>query len=158
VLNFLCQGDIPVKNPRLPVDSPKKTTDTWKNRNISSSKKIKRKMRKNQGASHTSDTTGRNIPGCKVGPRCKCKRNKSWSLLRGGKPQIFINYWNLGDFNIENVYLFSCVKATRPKQVYPKKRSKSESSRRSSTFSYHAKVEGSDIRFAQKRLCHFTLQ
>jgi hypothetical protein len=32
MLNFLCQGDVPVKNPMLPIDYPKKTTGRWKNR------------------------------------------------------------------------------------------------------------------------------
>jgi hypothetical protein len=35
---------------QLPIDSPKKITGKWKNRNICSSKKMERKMRRNQGA------------------------------------------------------------------------------------------------------------
>jgi hypothetical protein len=61
-------GDVPVKSPTLPIDSPKKIIGRWKNRNISSSKKMKRKMRRNQGAPYASDTTGRNISGIEVGP------------------------------------------------------------------------------------------
>jgi hypothetical protein len=60
-----------------------KTTGRWKNGNISSSKKTKRKMRRNQGASYVSDTTGRNMPGRELGLPRKCKRNKCWSLLQG---------------------------------------------------------------------------
>jgi hypothetical protein len=136
MLNFLCLGDVPAKNPRLPMDSPKKKT-----RNIYSSNKMKSKMKRNRSAPYVSGTTGRNIPGCEVGPPCKCKRNKRWSLLYGGELHTFNNFWNLRDFNIQNAFLLSCIKATRPKWVYPKKRSKSESSRRNSTFSYHVKVE-----------------
>jgi hypothetical protein len=84
----------------------------------------------------------RNIPRCEVGLLCKCKRNKCWSLLQGRKLHIFNNFWNLGDFNIQNAYLLSCIKATRPKQVCPKESSKYDSCRKSSTFSYHVKVEG----------------
>jgi hypothetical protein len=66
------------------IDSPKKTTGRWKNRNISSSKKMKRKMRRNQGAPYASDTTGRNIPG-----------RKCQSLTK--ELHISNNFWNLWD-------------------------------------------------------------
>jgi hypothetical protein len=150
MLNFLCLGDVPAKNPRLPIDSSKETTGRWKNRNVSSSKKMKR----NRSAPYVSDTTGRNISGCEVGPPCKCKRNKCWSLLHG-ELHTFNIIWNLRDFNIQNAYAFSCIKATRPKWVYSKKISKSESSRRNSTFSYHVKVEGSDIMICKEEFMSF---
>jgi hypothetical protein len=137
---------MPVKNTKPPVNSPLKTTGMWKIRNISSSKRLKRKMRRNQGASYVSDTTGRNIPGCEVGPPCKCKRSKHSSLLQGRELNIFKNLWNLWDFNLQNRYLFSCIKVTRPKQAYLKNRSKSDSCRRSSMFLYRVKVEESDIK------------
>jgi hypothetical protein len=38
---------VPVKSTRPPKDSPKKTTGRWKNRNISSSERMKRKIRRN---------------------------------------------------------------------------------------------------------------
>jgi hypothetical protein len=47
-------------------------------------------MRRSQGASYASDTTGRNIPGRKVGPLCKCKRNKCWPLLQARVLHILI--------------------------------------------------------------------
>jgi hypothetical protein len=47
---FFMSGVCSVKNPGLPIESPKNTTGRWKNRNVSSSKKMKRKMRRNQGA------------------------------------------------------------------------------------------------------------
>jgi hypothetical protein len=113
---FLCLGDVLAKNPRLPIDSPNKTT-----RKIYSSKKMKSKVKRNQSAPYVSGTTGRNIPGCEVGPPCKCKRNKCWSLLHGGDLHTFNNFWNLRDFNIQNAYVFSCIKATGSKRVYLKK-------------------------------------
>jgi hypothetical protein len=112
-------------------------------------------MKRNQSAPYVSDTTGRNIPGCEVGPPCKCKRYKCWSLLHGGELHTFNNFWNLRDFNIQNAYLFSCIKATRPKQVYLKKRSKSVSSRRNIMFSYPVKVERSDITICKEEFMSF---
>jgi hypothetical protein len=65
-----------------------------------------------------SDTTRTNIPGREVGLPCKCKRKKCCSLLQGRELNGFCN---LGDFNIQNAYIFSFIKATRPNRAYPKK-------------------------------------
>jgi hypothetical protein len=113
----MSEGRFSKKIPGLPIEFPKKTTCRWKNGNISSSKKMKRKMRRHQCVPYASDTTG---------PPCKCYRNKCWSLLQGGELHILITsgiYW---DLNIQNAYLFPCIKATRLIRVYTKKISKYE--------------------------------
>jgi hypothetical protein len=81
-------------------------------------------MRRNQGARYASDTTGRNIPGREVGPHCKCKKNKCWSLLQGGELHIFNNLWNLGDFNIQNAYQFFCVLRQQGLNGYTRRKDK----------------------------------
>jgi hypothetical protein len=139
---------VPVKNTRPPIDFPKKATGRLKNRNIFSSMRMKR----NQGAPYVSDTTGKSVPGHEVGSSCKSKRSKYWSLLTRKRTRYFNNFWYLGDFNIQKAYLFSCIKATRPKRAYPRKRSKSDSYR-SKMFSYHVKVEEVILIFIKKSLC-----
>jgi hypothetical protein len=69
---------------------------------------MKRKMRRNQGASYASDTTGRNIPGRKVGPLCKCKRNKCWPLLQGRVLHTLTTsgIYGISTFKMHRLYIF----------------------------------------------------
>jgi hypothetical protein len=96
---------VPVKSTRPPKDSPKKTTGRWKNRNISSSKRMKRKIRRNHSAPYVSDTRRRNILGREVGPPYKCERSRCQSLLQGRELNIFNNFRNLGNINIQSACL-----------------------------------------------------
>ncbi|XP_069670816.1 uncharacterized protein [Periplaneta americana] len=121
--------------------------ERWRRKNPESSKRRKRKIRRNLGQWYTSDTTNELVSGRTVGPPCTCKRNCR-SQLQGTEESIFNSFWNLKEYDIQNQYLFSCLRGVPKKRSYPKKTKKQSSSRRLSV-TYHVKVNSVDIQICK---------
>ncbi|XP_069670818.1 uncharacterized protein [Periplaneta americana] len=100
-----------------------------------------------EGQWYTSDTTNELVSGRTVGPPCTCKRNCR-SQLQGTEESIFNSFWNLKEYDIQNQYLFSCLRGVPKKRSYPKKTKKQSSSRRLSV-TYHVKVNSVDIQICK---------
>lgn len=126
-----------MKNPRK----------RWRKRSPSSHKKSKRKRRRNEGREYFSDFSKKKICGRVLGPSCTCKENCR-SKLNNKEVEIFNKFWDLGSFDIQNAYLFGCIKINTKKRCYPKKTKRQISSRKF-TASYTVKVNGMDVRICK---------
>lgn len=82
-----------------------------------------------------------------MGLPCKCRKNCR-SLLLGKEYQIFNAFWDLGDYDKQNLYLFSQMKAVPKKRTYPKKVKREVSSRKIS-IQYFVKVDGIDVKICK---------
>ncbi|PSN41196.1 hypothetical protein C0J52_04183 [Blattella germanica] len=79
-----------------------------------------------------------------MGPPCHCKANCR-ELINGKEALIFHAFWDMGDYNAQNAYLFGCIKAQATKRRYPKKRTHPDDSRRSFSYMYQVKVDGVEV-------------
>ena len=89
--------------------------------NLNRRLKNKRKIKRNLGHSYKS-FRGREVEVRELGQPCKC-RKKCRQLLLGEENDIFNSFWNLGDYNGQNIYLFSLMKAV-PKKEHIRKSAK----------------------------------
>ncbi|KAL1516393.1 hypothetical protein ABEB36_000312 [Hypothenemus hampei] len=95
---------------RLPESSPPKSgKKRWKQRTPSSYQRNKRKRRRNEGREYFSEFSKKNINVRIIGPPCSCK--KECKLKVADKEQeIFNNFWDLSSYDLQNMYLFGCIK------------------------------------------------
>lgn len=91
-------------------------------------------MKKNLGFSFTN-VKGIQIDGRSLGAACGCKR-KCRSLLMNNEQKIFNEFWNLGNKNAQDQYLFNLIKSVPILRRY-KTKTKKEISSRLSSFNYH---------------------
>nr|CAH7762462.1 unnamed protein product [Callosobruchus chinensis] len=63
------------------------------------------------------------------------------TLLQGMENKIFNEFWDAGDYNKQNVYIYHSMEELPKKRPYPKKTKKTESSG-NSTFNYFVKLAG----------------
>ena len=109
------------------LPSPEKNgASRWRQTNLNRRLKNKRKIKRNLGHSYKS-LRGREVEARELGQPCKC-RKKCRQLLLGKENDIFNSFWNLGDYNGQNIYLFSLMKAVPKKRTYKKKCKKEVSS------------------------------
>lgn len=70
-------------------------------------------------------------------------------MLRGTEKEIFDEFWNIGDYDKQNAYLYHNIKRLPKKRSYLKKTKKNVSSRNFS-FNYFVKVNGFDVKICKK--------
>lgn len=119
----------------------------WRKVNIIHRKKYKSVMKRNLGHSYIS-SRGKNIDARVFGAPCSCKK-RCRTKLNGTEKSIFDSFWNLGNYEKQNTYLFGSVKSIPKKRSYKKKTKRQESSRKV-TFIYTVKVNGVDTEICKK--------
>lgn len=83
-----------------------------------------------------------------MGPPCSCKRHCR-TLLKGTEQATFAAFWDFGDYEKQNIYLFSTMKMIKKKRSYKKKQRRQESARKF-TFEYLVKVDGMEIKICKQ--------
>lgn len=96
-----------------------------------------------KGEEYTSDATKKKVVAREMGPPCPCRR-KCMTKIGEAASKIFHGFWDIGNFDAQNNYIFSCISTAPPKRSYPKKRKKEQSSRKI-TATYSVKVQGEVI-------------
>lgn len=125
--------------------SPEPRTPTrWKSRNDQSYEREKRKRRRNSGKEYTSKKTRKTIEPREIGPPCLCK-NKCRKKLGNTYETVFTKFWDLGSFDLQNSYLFGCIRLEPKKRSYKQKQKRQES-RRKFTAQYMVNVNGEDVK------------
>lgn len=99
--------------------SPQKQKSKWRVNNRSLWKRNKNKSRRNAGKKY-ANARGHTVEGRTIGSPCECPK-KSSELLNGSEGEIFKSFWDMGDYNLQNAYLFGLIKCTRPLRRYKKK-------------------------------------
>jgi len=73
---------------------------------------------------------------------------KCWDRMGSKVVVIFNNFWDLCDFNLQNSYLFTCLKLCDVKRRYTKK--PADESRRQNTFEYFVRISGKHVRVCKR--------
>lgn len=102
-------------------------------------KKTHQKFFRDQGRPYVSRATGKEIRGRQMGPPCNCKK-KCWSKIEHGSREIFTGFWDMGNFDEQNVYLYGNISIKPVSRHYVK-----GSNRRTYTFTYWCKVRGKHV-------------
>ncbi|CAH1984379.1 unnamed protein product [Acanthoscelides obtectus] len=130
------------------LPSPEKSKPSrWKRPRREWRKKEKNKIRRNLGHSYKNHK-GIEVTARELGPPCTCK-NKCREKLGEKELDIFKSFWDLGDYDKQNIYLYSCMEAIPKKRSYPKKTKKQVSSRNIS-IEYFVKLNGENVRLCKK--------
>ncbi|XP_072390087.1 uncharacterized protein [Diabrotica undecimpunctata] len=125
----------------------KKAPSRWRQKNTQRHKKIKRKTKRNLGHEYIN-TKGKKIEPKKLGAPCGCTK-QCRQLLAGKENDIFNAFWNLGNYDKQNIYLFSTMTVIPKKRSYPKKTKGIHSSRNVSV-KYRVEVNGDEIEICKK--------
>ncbi|XP_068228526.1 uncharacterized protein [Palaemon carinicauda] len=102
-------------------------------------KKTHQKFFRDQGRPYVSRATGKEVRGRAMGPPCNCKK-KCWSKIEHGADEIFSSFWDMGNFDEQNVYLYGNISIKPVSRHYVK-----GSNRRTYTFTYWCKVRGKHV-------------
>ncbi|XP_045610038.2 uncharacterized protein [Procambarus clarkii] len=102
-------------------------------------KKTHQKFFRDQGRPYISRATGKEIRGRAMGAPCNCKK-KCWSKIEHGADEIFSAFWDMGNFDEQNVYLYGNISIKPVSRHYVK-----GSNRRTYTFTYWCKVRGKHV-------------
>ena len=132
-------------------------------RNEENWKKKKAKVRRNLGLQYVSSKTNKIVPAKQKGEGCNCvtkseNSNMKWCayhmLTCDEKDSLFSEFYNIGDYNLQNSYIFSHIIRRECDRIYEGKRNVSEVSRRKYSFTYYVKnSEGMSIRVCAKAFC-----
>lgn len=121
--------------------SPEERTPTrWRLSNKENYERVKRKRRRNTGLQYKSKKTNKTVEPREMGPPCRCK-NKCREKLENTSADIFTRFWDLASFDLQNIYLFGCIRLELKKRSY-KKKQKNQESRRKFTARYMINVNG----------------
>lgn len=133
---------------RGPLQTPEKNTPSrWRQTNVNRRLKNKRKLKRNLGHSYKT-SRGKEVEAREIGQSCTCK-NRCRQLLQGKENDIFHSFWNLGNYDRQNIHLFSIMKAVPKKRTYKKKCKKNVSSRKFNIH-YFVKVNGIDVKICKE--------
>ncbi|KAL7637128.1 UNVERIFIED_CONTAM: hypothetical protein RMT77_012886 [Armadillidium vulgare] len=105
------------------------------------------KLNRNSGREYIN-RLGKVVRARKIGSPCNCPL-KCWDRMGSKIIDIFNNFWDLCDFNLQNSYLFTCLKLCDVKRRYTKKQP-AEESRRQNTFEYFVRISGKHLRVCKK--------
>lgn len=84
-------------------------------------------MKRNRGMSYSNRRgKGRQVDAVKPGPDCKCKFHCFDRISQHDREKIFDEFWKLGNFNLQNSYLFGCLKQETTKRKTKKTNSPSK--------------------------------
>lgn len=106
---------------------------------------LKNKKLRNHGQAYRSYRgKGREIPEKKQGPDCNCKQKCFEITSTEQRSNIFKTFWEMESRNLQNSYLFGCIKCTKVKR----KTKKDLPSRRNFTVEYSVVISGE-----RKKIC-----
>lgn len=126
---------------RSPEITPMKPTKTRKRkRNSGSWLANKARRRRNSGRAYTSTKTKKTYAGKVMGQPCSCPK-KCWGRISEHAEDIFVNFWELKDFQSQNTLLVQAMKLKPKIRSYTKGRK----SRRNFTFVYTVKIQGVEV-------------
>lgn len=127
------------------MSSEEKACSRWKQKKAS--KKDKRKIKRNLGECYLNPVD--KVEARQLGRPCGCRKNCR-QKLGGQEISIFTDFWNMGDYNRQNAYLFSQLEVKPPQRRYPKKCKKVGHSRREHSVAYCVKLNGENIKVCKK--------
>lgn len=132
------------KARRIRERSPKATPKSrWRQKREDSYQRVKSRKRRNLGLEYVSLKTKKLVQARELGSPCGCKK-KCREKLNNMHETIFHKFWDLGTFDMQNSYLFGCIRIHSKKRSYKKKQKRQESSR---TFNaeYTVNVTGQEV-------------
>ncbi|XP_018023333.1 uncharacterized protein LOC108679245 [Hyalella azteca] len=131
-----------------PIDTTKTIVSRQSEDHIDSLKQKRQriKLNRNSGREYVN-RLGKIVQARKVGKPCNCPM-KCWDRMGSKVVVIFNNFWDLCDFNLQNSYLFTCLKLCDVKRRYTKK--PAEESRRQNTFEYFVRISGKHVRVCKR--------
>lgn len=107
----------------------------------------RRKKRRNEGREYKSKS-GTIIPSRTLGNMCRCPLKCHEKVDEEGKLEIFNAFWDIGDFNLQNSYIFGCIEKIPIKRRYC---NNPEGSYKQNTFVFRIKLKnGSLLRVCKK--------
>lgn len=106
------------------------------------------KLNRNSGREYVN-RLGKVVGARMIGSPCNCPL-KCWERMGSKILEIFNNFWDLSDFNLQNSYLFTCLKLCDVKRRYTKKVNPAEESRRQNTFEYFVRISGKHLRVCKR--------
>uniref|UniRef100_A0A6P7F544 Uncharacterized protein LOC114325131 isoform X2 n=1 Tax=Diabrotica virgifera virgifera TaxID=50390 RepID=A0A6P7F544_DIAVI len=118
-----------------------KKSSRWRKRKSSEYKRNQRKVKRNKSEEYYSESTNKVMGAREIGLPCLCSRQCATKI-------IFTQLWNLGSFDIQNSYLFGCIKMCSKKRHYPKKPKKAVSGRKYSV-EYYVTVNTETIKICK---------
>lgn len=118
---------------------------------IASRIKEKRSRQKNAGQQYINSSGVLHIAKT-VGPDCNCKRKCFELVKEEHRDNICKSFWNLGNFNSQNAYLYGNINSYNPLRRY----TASAESRRQTSFSYHVtNADGTTARVCKQSFLSF---
>lgn len=132
----------PIINKEIPKKSPHKRKrkthpSTWN--------KNQRKILRNQGLAYKSSCK-KQIEGAEIGPPCGCPKRCFTAIPKDKISDIFKEFWNIKNFDLQNSYLCGLIKAIPIKRKY----TKTENSRRNHTFEFYIKIGTDQLKVCKK--------
>lgn len=92
---------------------------------------------KNTGKAYRIHKTGKLVSERQMGPPCKCKNN-CFDLFQDNEMRtVYQAFWDMGDRDLQNNYLFGQIRPSSPKRRYRK----SASPRKNKTYKYHVRCK-----------------
>ncbi|XP_039283499.1 uncharacterized protein LOC111052342 isoform X2 [Nilaparvata lugens] len=136
-------ANVSSRSPILtPVKSPRK-----RKRKTHMKQVDLRKKRRNEGRAYQTKS-GKNIPGRTLGEMCKCPLKCHEKVTEDQKLVLFNAFWDMGNFNMQNAYLFGCIEKIPIKRRYCQN---PEASYKQNTFIFKIKLQsGSSLRVCKK--------
>ncbi|CAH0564506.1 unnamed protein product [Brassicogethes aeneus] len=127
--------------------SEKPPKSRWRQKREASYQRVKSKRRRNLGQEYLSVKSKNVIKARELGPPCHCK-NMCREKLDNTHEAIFNKFWDLGSFDLQNSYLFGCIRIHKNKRSYKKKQKRQEFSR---TFNaeYTVNINGKDVQICK---------
>lgn len=133
------------RRSRSPHPTPEKPLrGRWRSRGVE--KRKRNRERKNEGRPY-KNSKGELIPGHSIGELCNCPLKCQETLARV-QNEIFEGFWNLGDFDKQNAYLFGCIEAFNVKRRYGN--TTPETSRRQKSYYFKVNIDGELKRICRK--------
>lgn len=135
------------KMTRTTDSSPQRTpARRWRQRRDDSYEGVKKKRRRNLGQEYVTKTK-KTVKARELESSCTCK-NKCREKLNNTHETIFTKFWGLGSYDLQNSYLFGCIRVEKKKRSYKKKQKRQESSRKF-TAQYTVNIDGYDVKICK---------
>lgn len=89
------------------------------------------------------------VAGRVIAQLCQCKLN-CHKILTPNVHQIFNGFWDLGNFDKQNSYLFGSIRSVRIKRLYGQAKANPEQLHKKHTFHDCIKISGADVRLCKQ--------
>ncbi|KAL1488803.1 hypothetical protein ABEB36_014599 [Hypothenemus hampei] len=111
--------------------------------------KHKRKRRRNLRTEYLASIKNKCVKPCEIGSPCKCQK-KCREKINKTEDIIFTKFWDLESYDLQNSYLYGCIRVDKKKIFYKNKQNRQESSRKF-TAKYTVNVDGQDVNISGVR-------